>query len=1324
MADPQPELRAVFCEALDRQDPQEQGAYLDRACQGRPELRARVEALLQAHAEASSFLQEASGSLPASIDYPLGEAAGTIIGPYKLVEQIGEGGFGVVFLAEQQQPVRRRVALKILKPGMDTRQVVARFEAERQALALMDHPNIARVFDGGATASSRPYFVMELVKGTPITTYCDERQLTPRQRLELFVAVCQALQHAHQKGIIHRDIKPSNVLVAPYDGKPVVKVIDFGVAKATGPQLTERTLVTGFGAVVGTLQYMSPEQAELNNQDIDTRSDVYSLGVLLYELLTGTTPLPAARLKQTPLPELLRLIREEEPPRPSTRLSSSDTLPAIATARQSAPAKLRRLVRGELDWIVMKALEKDRNRRYETASAFAGDVERYLRDEPVLAGPPSVGYRLRKFLRRNKGPVLATTLLFMALLGGVIGTTSGMIWALTAESATSQALAGVVSERDAKEKARALAAAKAKEAEEAAKAEREAKNQALNAAEEARLAKGEAETAAAKEKSAREAAQKSLEQADKASRILASIFCNLDPNRDENQGIPLRAQLGEQLAKAAELLEGEAVGDAERVARLQVLLGQTMTSLGYGEQAIPLLTKARPTFDKLPDADPLEKFAIMYYLATAYELAGKVELAVNLHRETFEKRKAMLGVDHADTLASLNNLGKAYRDAGKYDLALALLTDALPKVKAIKGENDPGTLTVMSNLASIYMDMGKLELALSLYRETLERTKAVRGPDHVETFASMINLAQAYREAGKLDLALPLAQDAVSKCKAKFGPNHPHTLRCMGNLAVAYSEAGKLESALPLELETLERCKVRLGANHPDTLHYMSNLAHLYLELDKFDLAVPLYRDAVELATESLGPNHPATITWKNNLAIAYRKASKLDGAKFDEAVKLHRANLEITKAKRGEDHPDTLRSMGNLAATYQAAGKYDLALPLYRDTLALLRKKLGDDHPFTLTIMKELAAAYYAAARPDLAGPLCIETLEKRKAKLGADHPETLASMNDLAVVFAGIGRYDLAVPLYEKTLAKMKALRPDHNETIACTINLADAYRATRKYDKAVLLLKEALEKKKARLGADHAGVLLVVNNLALTYHDSGQLDLALPLFIDTLEKFKKQLGVDNPQTLTTMNNLALTYRSKGQLDLAVPLYIETLKGRLARLGADHPDTVWSLHNLAGTYMKMGKYADAEPLLVSWLAAPKSSRPPDELLLASNLNRLGECRLALKKYVEAEKALRDGLAIFEKKAPKTGMRYETENLLGAALAGQEKIKEAEELLVSSGKVLLKFAPRLDAYWKRRAAAAVERVIEFYVARGNAEEAANWRTLRDAAFPPEKKKP
>jgi serine/threonine protein kinase/Flp pilus assembly protein TadD len=417
MSEARPNNEVIFHAARDIGDPNRRREYVREACDGDEARIALIEAMLTAADRPDSLLDRPAGSDPeATIGQPTSESSGTVIGPYKLLEQIGEGGMGTVYMAEQSEPVKRKVALKIIKAGMDSRQVIARFEAERQALAIMDHPNIARVLDAGTTDVGRPYFVMDLVKGVLITKYCDEHRLTPRQRLELFIPVCQAVQHAHQKGIIHRDLKPSNVLVALYDGKPVPKVIDFGVAKAAGQQLTEKTLVTGLGNIVGTLEYMSPEQAEVNQLDIDTRSDIYSLGVLLYELLTGSPPFTRKQLEKAGMLEMLRVIREEEPSKPSTKLSTAEGLPTLAANRGTEPAKLTRLVRGELDWIVMKALEKDRNRRYETANGFAMDVQRYLADESVQACPPSAWYRLRKFARRNRAPLVTASAFVVAAL--------------------------------------------------------------------------------------------------------------------------------------------------------------------------------------------------------------------------------------------------------------------------------------------------------------------------------------------------------------------------------------------------------------------------------------------------------------------------------------------------------------------------------------------------------------------------------------------------------------------------------------------------------------------------------------------------------------------------------------------------------------------------------------------------------------------------------------------------------------------------------------------------------------------------------------------
>jgi len=411
-------------------------AYLDRECRNDEEVRRRVEALLQAHDQPADFLQQPRSGVTGEFVQTLRLNVGqTIAGKYKLREKLGEGGMGSVWVADQSEPVQRRVAIKLIKSGSDRRSMLARFEQERQALALMDHPNIAKVFDAGVDEDyGLPYFVMELIKGVPLTKYCDSAKLSPQQRLELFVPVCQAVQHAHQKGIIHRDLKPSNILVGLYDGKPVPKVIDFGVAKATGARLTDESIYTEVGSLVGTLEYMSPEQAELNNLDIDTRTDIYALGVILYELLTGSVPFSRMELTKAGFGEMLRVIKEVEPPKPSTKLSRSGMLPNIAADRHTEPAKLTKLMQGELDWIVMKALEKDRSRRYETANGFAMDVQRYLAGEHVLAVPPSAGYRLRKFARKHRAALTTAAVIAMLLVAGVVVSAWQAIRATRAET--------------------------------------------------------------------------------------------------------------------------------------------------------------------------------------------------------------------------------------------------------------------------------------------------------------------------------------------------------------------------------------------------------------------------------------------------------------------------------------------------------------------------------------------------------------------------------------------------------------------------------------------------------------------------------------------------------------------------------------------------------------------------------------------------------------------------------------------------------------------------------------------------------------------------
>ena len=655
-------VKRIFLDAVDIKSCEERSAYLDKACAGDATLRAEVEALLKDHDEAGDFLEAPTVSQgPTASAGPLDEGPGTMVGRYKLLQQIGEGGMGVVFMAEQQEPVRRRVALKIIKPGMDTRQVIARFEAERQALALMDHPNIARVFDAGATDSGRPYFVMELVKGVPITEYCDSNRLSPAERLELFTEVCHAVQHAHQKGIIHRDLKPSNVLVMLHDGKPVPKVIDFGVAKATSQRLTEKTMFTGFGQMIGTPAYMSPEQAEMSGLDVDTRSDIYSLGVLLYELLTGTTPFDEKRLRSAGYQEIQRIIREEEPPKPSTRLSTlKDTLASVAAQRHTEPGRLTRLVRGDLDWIVMKTLEKDRTRRYETANGLALDVQHYLVNEPVLASPPSAAYRMRKFLRRHRTGVAMGLVVFLALAGGLAAATAGLFQAkreaqrARQEAAKSQAVTGFLEET-----LSSIDPAKARGRE---------------------VTVRELFDEAARQVGNRFADQPLVEAAIRC--ILGRTYIGLGRYDEAEKHLSSAAQIRRRLLGAEHLDTLTCMAD----------LASTLIYHSKCAQAEQVLRQVLEARERVLGKEHPDTLRSMMNLAIALDGQGKYAQTEQMLRKVLEARERVLGKEHLETLGSMMNLANALYRQGKAGEAEQMYRQVLGIQERVLGKEHPHTL--------------------------------------------------------------------------------------------------------------------------------------------------------------------------------------------------------------------------------------------------------------------------------------------------------------------------------------------------------------------------------------------------------------------------------------------------------------------------------------------------------------------------------------------------------------------------------------------------------------------------------------------------------
>jgi serine/threonine protein kinase/uncharacterized protein HemY len=1009
-ADPQ-RVKELFVAALDLPEAPARQAFLERACGSDAELRQRLEVLLRAHDDPASILNQPlaevvsadSGTTgpgssmpePRTGDAPCAaERAGTLIaGRYKLVEEIGEGGMGRVWLAQQQEPVKRLVAVKLIKPGMDTGQVLARFEAERQALALMDHPNIARVFDAGTIAgepgrapggssAGRPYFVMELVKGLPVTVYCDHNQLTPRQRLELFVGVCQAIQHAHTKGIIHRDVKPSNVLIAPYDGKPVVKVIDFGIAKALGQQLTERTLVTGFGAVVGTLEYMSPEQAELNNQDIDTRSDVYSLGVLLYELLTGTTPLERKRLKEMPLLEVLRAIREEEPPRPSTRLSEAkDTLPAISAQRQMEPAQLTRLVRGELDWVVMKALDKERQRRYESASTFAADVQRYLNDEAVLACPPSAWYRFRKFARRNVAAMTTAGLVAAAL---VLGTVVSCYFAYQATQRAGEAVA---------EKTRA--------------------HKSLRRSLEALGLVNEVD----EKQLALEPHQEQL-RAELMHKVLAFYEQFLRENAEDPS---MRRETGLAYRRAGEL--HRYLGDHARAEQ----------SFEKGIELLQALAEelpGEPAYRKELASTLLSRARLLWHLGRVREGEQDGRRSAALQEELVADHPGEPDYRH-DLVRTYNTLGVLLNADGRFNAAEKAYRQALDFGAHLpaRAEYRKTTAQCLGNLAVVLERTGRTKEAEPVYREAIRAGETVLQELKQEReFQGVLanlhnNLGYLLQETSRpekaeeeygyaLKLSRKLVEDFPGVPRYQFEmANHQNTL------AVLWWKTDRTRRAEKLFTQTCDLLR-KLADDFPKVPAYpcvlagtLNNLGKLLMEQTEHARARTVLEEAVAYQQKALAI-HPKNPEYRQslgnhyaNLAAALRDL-KAPTAEVDAAYRRATAH----KRKLAEDYPKVPHYQGGLAAHLNdharvllGRGEPDKARRLLEEAITYQRKALASD-PGNRTYRASLRHQYanLGEALLRLGQPRQAEEARRQALAIGKELDHDFPGVRDYQVMVA----------------------------------------------------------------------------------------------------------------------------------------------------------------------------------------------------------------------------------------------------------------------------------------------------------------------------------
>jgi serine/threonine protein kinase len=948
-------------------------------------------------------------------------SVGDRVGRYKLLQPIGEGGFGTVYMAEQEHPVRRRVALKIIKLGMDTKAVIARFEAERQALAMMDHPNIARVFDAGATDTGRPYFVMELVNGIPITEYCNTNKLTMRQRLELFLPVCHAIQHAHTKGIIHRDIKPTNVLTTMHDDIAVPKVIDFGVAKAMHQRLTEKTLFTEFRQMIGTPQYMSPEQAQMSGLDIDTRSDIYSLGVLLYELLTGTTPLDAKQLRTAAYDQMQKMIQEEEPPTPSTRLSTlGSTLPTIAAERRSDPSKLSRLVKGEVDWIVMKALEKNRTRRYDTASAMARDIEHYLADEPVEACPPSARYRMEKFIRHYRLQVIVATSVLVLAATTIAIYVRGV---RKEQQKTAAALVLADQQRDEANKQQQRAAAVSNFL------------TSILASADPRNVMGnnvtvlQATQAAVQRLDAGALTNQPLVEAD----VREAIGTTMDHLIQEKD-----AEIN--LRKSLELRQRYLPETDPIISRTKEELARALTRMNKDAEAEKIVEGMMAQNPHAGPEDELAEAKNLNRLATSLQDQGKIFECEAAARKALEIRQRLLPANDPLIGTSLNKMGDAYRDEDKLALAESYFRQALTLRRQILPDGHPDLAKSLRHLCTTLDAENKLAEAEPLAREALAMYQKSEPAGSADIISAQIDLAMILDDQRRLPEAEKTFRDAVETARS----SQSHSLSgALARLAQMLMEQGRYTEAEPLVRESI-------AAKEDFSFVRGIDLTTLLMQTGRISEAEATARETLKKARASFTADRPALAFEINNLCNVLCHEGKAA-----EAEPLARESLEILQKGRLPGNVYTVYTLCELAKVLDQEKNDTEAEQSARQALDMARA--DTDHPWFGLVLNAMVGVLLDQSKYTDAEPLAREALEQNQHDW---HPwELMNSRSAVVTILTEEAKYAEAETIARENLkaAQADASVPS-NFLLAPTCELERVLRAEGKITEADALAADA--------------------------------------------------------------------------------------------------------------------------------------------------------------------------------------------------------------------------------------------------------------------------